>query len=209
MDEDDLWLLEAVVELATPLHMLLGPKVALALNMPRGHGLSPEALCEKLASLSERELIRVHQAGDEAVVARTRAELERALSQGERFSPDRFVYRLTPRGGEAWEHYAQPDWSRYIDAGWDREPEICVIEAASREAAEEEYQRHERSGNEYRPLPESKHGEVLRPWWATYWKVLPAGYRLRYAWVSRQLDVHRIMSSPPPAPWYSSLAHDR
>lgn len=154
-DKDDLWFLEVVAELRTPLCMLTGPTVALGLNMRRGHGLSPAALCEKLASLRERALIRVYRAGDEAQVAPTRAEIERALAESTRRDPNGFVYGLTEKGGAAWAHYARPDWSRYVSAEWGFEawgsgPDECVIKAISLEAAEQEYQRHERSGDAYR-----------------------------------------------------------
>jgi hypothetical protein len=210
IDKDDLWLLEVVAEFATPLSMLMAPDVALALNMPRSHGLSREALCEKLVSLSERGLIRVHHSEDEGEVIHSHVDIDRALVERKKpFNGRGFVYGLTDKGGASWEHYAQPDWSRFIDASVGTEPDECVIEAPSRDLAEEEYQRHEGDGSEYQPLPASKRGEVLVPWSATYWKVLPTGYRLRYEWVPRPQDVRRMMSLPGRVPWYSSLALDR
>jgi hypothetical protein len=64
IDKDDLWFLEAVAELDAPLYMLLLPDAGVALNMPRPHDLSPEALCEKLVSLCERDLIQIRQSAD-------------------------------------------------------------------------------------------------------------------------------------------------
>ncbi len=209
INKDELWLLEVVVEAGTPLSMLVGPEVALALNMPRSHGLSLGALCEKLVSLSERGLIRIHRAQDEGEVIRSHPEVERALAEREPFDLGGFVYRLTDKGGASWEHYARPDWSRFINASWSTEPNECVIEASSQDVAEEAYQRHEGAGSEFQPIPASKHGEVLVPWWATYWKMLPTGYRLRYDWMPRPRDVRRMMSQPKQGPWYSRLALDR
>jgi hypothetical protein len=45
------------------------------------------------------------------------------------------------------------------------------------------------------PVPGSKHWDVLEPWQATYWKVLPLGHRMRFSY-----DV------PPPEPGFDPTA---
>ena len=209
LDPNDLWFLEAAAELRTPLRLLMGREAALALNMPRPHGLSREALGAKLTSLSDRGLIRIHSAQDESVLAQTHAEIDLAWAKGKYSEPGGFIYGLTPRGGELWERYARPDWSRYSDSTVGYQPDVGVIEAISLEAAEAVYQRHERGDDEYEPLAESKQGEVLVPWQATYWKTLPTGYRLRYEWMYRRHGVLKPPPEPPPPPWYSSAVLKR
>jgi hypothetical protein len=207
IDKDDLWFLEVVAEFGTPLYMLLLPDVAMALNMRRSHGLSFEALCEKLASLCERDLIQIRQFSDGGQVARTREEITRVLAGSKPRDPEGFGYLLTARGGSTWEHYARPDWSRYVDSEFGYDPPEGIINASSREAAEAAFQRCMDDGSTEQPLPESKQGEVLVPWRATYWKELPSGYRLRYAWVKRRADVLRTITSVS-HPWFSKLVLD-
>ncbi|EPX59579.1 hypothetical protein D187_002740 [Cystobacter fuscus DSM 2262] len=195
-------------ELRTCLSMLLGPEVALALNLRRGHGLSFEALHEKLVSLSERDLIQVYSVENEQQVMLACEDFGRALAESRPRGSDTFAYQLTARGGATWEHYARPDWSRYLTAWSSLEPRECVIEANSREAAEAEYRLHEVDGSGHQPVAESKRGEALVPWQATYWKVLPTGYRLRYDWVPRPAGFSGRKPLPGRKRWYVSLALD-
>lgn len=122
--------------------------------------------------------------------------------------PEGFVYVLTARGGRTWEHYARPDWSCYVASYIGYHPQEGTIHASSREAAEAEFQRCMDDGDIAQPIPESKQGEVLVPWQATYWKELPSGYRLRYAWVKRRQDLRRMMSASVSPPWFSTLVLD-
>jgi hypothetical protein len=208
IDKDDLWFLDVVSELSTSLAMLLGPEDAVALNMRRGHGLSVEALARKLASLSARGLIQVSQSAERGEEARTQAEIARALAVSRDRGPEVFFYRLTALGGVTWEHYARPDWRLYLSAWTDFDSRECRIEASSCEAAEAEYRRHGVNGSGEQPVDASKRGEDVVPWRATYWKVLPSGYRLRYAWIPRPQDVAKTIALSPSAPWYSPLALD-
>jgi hypothetical protein len=208
IDKEDLWFLESVAEFGTPLYMLLLPDVAMALNMSCAHGLSPEALCEKLVLLCERDLIQIRQSADGGQVARTREEITRVLAGSRPRDPEGFGFQLTARGGRTWEHYARPDWSGYVDSYTRVDPQEGIIHASSREAAEAEFQRCMDDGSTEQPIAESKQGEVLVPWRATYWKELPSGYRLRYEWVKRSADVRRMMSAPVRPPWFSALVLD-
>lgn len=200
-----LWLLEVAMELPTPLHMLVEPHPHVALNMPDDPRFSREELCERLSVLAERGLIRIHELPDGLEELFSPEDISRAIDA--RRPRSFFGYALTPEGGAVWERHAQPDWSRYVNAGQEPTPEgapdAWVIEAVSLEAAEAELRFHETLGDENQPVPESKRGEELVPWQVTYWKTLPRGYRLRYTTVPRSRDVRRMMSVPSRPPWYA------
>jgi hypothetical protein len=203
----DLWLLEVVMELPTPLHMLAEPNPHVGLNMPDDPRLSREELCERLSFLADRGLIRISESPDGMEELYSPEEISRAIDA--RRPRSFFSYALTPEGGALWERHAQPDWSRYVNAGEDPTPhdapDAWVIEAASLEAAEAEFRFHETLGDGNQPVPESKQGEALVPWQVTYWKTLPAGYRLRYTSVPCPRDLARLSAIPPRPPWYTRV----
>ncbi len=207
VDVLDLWLLEAALELPTPLHLLVASDPAAALNMRDDPRFSHEELCERLAALAERDLIIVHEHPDGMEELFTPDAISKALLRPRPRSF--FVYELTPSGGALWEAQAQPDWSRYVNAGEEpsanEAPESWVIEALSLDIAEAEFRFHEELGDGNRPVPESKLGEELAPWNVTYWKTLPRGYRLRYTSVPRTPDPARVAATPRRAPWYTPV----
>jgi hypothetical protein len=207
VDALDLWLLEVVLELPTPLHMLVEPHPYVALNMADDPRFSREELCERLSLLAERGFIRIHELPDGLEELYSPEQISRAIDA--RRPRTFFGYELTPEGGAVWERHARPDWSRYVNAGEEptasEAPDAWVIEAASLEAAEEELRFHEALGDENQPVHASKRGEELVPWQVTYWKTLPRGYRLRYTTVPRPRDVARMMSVPARAPWYTRV----
>jgi hypothetical protein len=199
----DLWVLETVMELPTALRMLAGPDPHVALNMPDDPRFSREELCARLSFLARRGLIRVYESPDGLEELSSPEDISRAIDNSRPHSYS--VYALTPEGGAVWERHARPDWSRYVNAGQDEAPDAWVIEAASLEAAEAEFRHHETCGDENQPVPESRQGEALVPWQATYWKTLPAGYRLRYTIVPRPQDLQRLFTRPPRPPWYTRV----
>ncbi|WP_217918893.1 hypothetical protein [Myxococcus sp. AM010] len=203
----DLWLLEAAMELPTPLHMLVEPNPHVALNMADDPRLSREELCERLSLLAERGLIRVHMLPDGLQALFSPEAISSAMDARQSRTP--FGYSLTDAGGAAWEHHARPDWSRFVNAGQepsaDDAQDAWVIEAASLEAAEGEFHFHESLGDVHQPVSASKRGEVLTPWQVTYWKALPHGYRLRYVTVPRPPDPARSRSVPSRLPWYTRV----
>jgi hypothetical protein len=207
VDALDLWLLEVVMELPTPLHLLVEPNPHIALNMQDDPRFSREELCERLSLLAERGFVRIHELPDGLEELFAPEQISRAIDA--RRPRSFFGYALTPEGGAIWERHAHPDWSRYVNAGEEPTPpgtpDAWVIEAASLEAAEEELRFHEALGDENQPVHESKRGEELTPWQVTYWKTLPRGYRLRYTTVPRPRDVGRMRSVPARAPWYTRV----
>ena len=211
IDKDDLWLMDAVVEQATSVRLLLLPDVEVAMNMGRSHGLTFETLAEKLFSLCQRDLIQVLQLRDYGRVARTREDVLDALTVSRTHSEETFYYRLTTLGGTVWEDHARPDWSRFIISSANIESLTGTIEAASRESAEAKFQSY-LEGDGFptqQPLVNSRRGQDLNPWHATDWKILPQGYQLDYDWVPREEPRFRRRSAHAcPSFWYTRLALD-
>ncbi|WP_254614892.1 MULTISPECIES: hypothetical protein [unclassified Myxococcus] len=203
----DLWLLEAALELPTPLQLLVSPDPAGSLNMRDDPRFSHEELCERLAGLAERDLIRIHEHPDGMEELFTPEAISQAILRPRPRSIQ--VYELTPSGGALWETQARPDWSRYVNAGEEPSandaPESWVIEAVSLDIAEAEFRFHEELGDGNRPVPESKRGEALTPWNVTYWKTLPRGYRLHYTSVPQPPDPVRTAASRRREPWYTPV----
>jgi hypothetical protein len=153
--EDEKWLLELVVEARAPLSLLANPELELAINRlaPRRAAHAWRALVDGLRG---RALIELTDEGGETYFA------------------------LTRDGGAAWEAFARPDWSRFIDAradGTDAEV-ICADRARLDAFVASRWQAWIPAGAERR--------DELRPWAATYWKTLPVGYRVRYVYRERE-----------------------
>ena len=78
------------------------------------------------------------------------------------------TYWLTPQGGARWERMARFDWNCHISG--------CEFEheALRREAIE--VYLHSFANSKGKPVPEPRY-RTIRPWKATYWKILPQGVR--------------------------------
>jgi hypothetical protein len=149
------------------------------MNRP-GHGLSVDEIAHSLA-----EMVR---AGELTVSGRHELKSDRAVRDERRvyeliskpiheYQP--CWYRLTRRGGASWEQWARPDWSRYnTSSGHIRG---IALKAATKANVEElfELERHLHRHREI--LLETHVTKVLRPWRATYWKCLPEGHLIAFA----------------------------
>lgn len=106
-------------------------------------------------------------------------------------------YYLTPQGGTHWESVTYPDWNRYYTQRLGCGPgEISVSEIVS-----PNHQFIEKFLNvdcyvcAVVHAPGTEVWDVLEPWQATYWKILPRGYIVRYQ--SRQSDWHIDSDTSP------------
>ena len=88
------------------------------------------------------------------------------------------VYYLTPQGGERWSAIASADWNKYfLWSGFiGEESEIISLD---RQLIEELIKY---SGYLHSEIPVSgtEVWDVVEPWQATYWKVFPKAYKVRY-----------------------------
>jgi hypothetical protein len=178
------WLLEAVVRSPLELPLLLDKDLETALNK-ENHGLDRENLAKTLNNLSAQDLIRFVENQKDFPLALNLEELLSAFDKPGN-AKESIYYGLTPKGGAYWESFARPDWSQYIDASattvsGNGEATIWGAEiiGVDREKIEQLLQSniyyHKQS-----LLPETVKRESLIPWQATYWKQLPAGYKICY-----------------------------
>jgi hypothetical protein len=169
LSREDFWLLDAAVEMAIDLPVLVSPHIEMALNR-KSHCLSHAALVEALVSLAGRGLIQGTKDGAVPVTL-DRATVEAGLAAGRPRLEGAIHYWLTESGGHQWEAQVSPDWRRF-STGYEKDGER-VVEASTVELAKEEYSR----------WPGAKAAEPqleqLAPWQATYWKRLDVGVRLR------------------------------
>jgi hypothetical protein len=173
-----IWLLDAAVELGVDLRTLAADNIREVLNR-KPHGHPPEALALILAQMcADGEIILD---GDLNWEARKRPFSDTEiidLMQEWRTPHRRSWYRLTERGGAAWEAWAKPQWSRY-NTSCSRE-NIGAIGAATACVAEEllrleEYLEHQRV-----IVAGSIRRRSFHNWRATYWKTLPEGHLIAF-----------------------------
>lgn len=169
------WLLETVAELRLPLRRLVCPHLPEALNKAH-HGLDRETLATTLHAFAERGWIGFQRA-DLDSVERIHAALV--------WSDDRSTwgegptYGLTAAGGAAWEAFARPDWSRYVDWSYGIEDDGLK----RHEVACSDPDRLRRAVAPHLPdgLEEGPTFVVERPFAVTYWRSLPEGHRVTFA----------------------------
>jgi hypothetical protein len=90
------------------------------------------------------------------------------------------VFAFTAKGALRWEEAAKPNWGLYIyeaASGFDEQQQTWQTDLWSRTHARLEDAIRFRYAGERAPGPEE--WEVVRPWHATYWKVLPEGVHVR------------------------------
>jgi hypothetical protein len=103
-------------------------------------------------------------------------------------------YGLTALGGAKWETLSKPQWRLYIDSGISNgnltvrtssrrnvQIEIATLPYIWQEAA----------------IPNTAEWELLTPWQATYWKMLPRGWQLKCQTIESDDPNNILLSSMP------------
>jgi len=89
-------------------------------------------------------------------------------------------YRLTPGGGALWERFAAPNWEQYVKTKIDETAQTITLTSRSPTRI------HTLSEHMKLVLYDIDstfgYSELLDRWEATYWKVLPKGYRTCLRW---------------------------
>jgi hypothetical protein len=91
-------------------------------------------------------------------------------------------YQLTAKGAGQWEAFAKPDWDRYVLNESDSETgdgQLTCLDEQWLQCYLENFSAIE--GCVDRASVQHQH---LGPWQATYWKVLPSGYRVQFRYTS-------------------------
>jgi hypothetical protein len=174
------WLLETAVIFSIPIRCLLAPNIEEKFNKP-GHGLARGPLVATIERLVAQGFV-VAETETRSAFVPARSEIEAALDESGPPQGEWTSYLLTAVGGAAWESFAAPDWDRYIDDSFDFPDDAEDVEAHEVICADrtrlDSYLRQLWSEGELDAA--SLVHDVLVPWQATYWKVLPRGHRARF-----------------------------
>ncbi len=185
MDDGELWILDSLVEVGYPLYWLLSEDLEMVFNR-KGHNLSYPNLVQTLFKLFSQGDLQakktVNYVDLNEIFLPSINDIEMGLHNQLDFE---FVYRLTPQGGNRWETYIQPNWERYIDAGYYTDPNMAIAITSNKQNLEKYVEiQHYIWKNII--IENSFQREILSPWQATYWKVLPLGYKVTFSYINQE-----------------------
>jgi hypothetical protein len=187
MDKDEYWLLDSVVESWDSLKCLVSEDIEGAFNKP-SHGLHRDELVSVLDRLFRRgDLLaeRMEKSVSKGFFVPTQTEIEEAFD-----GRLNCFYGLTSQGGVRWEEVSRPQWERYITASQYFDPQEVEIIGSDRQMVEK-YDSLSDYSMSVSVVAGSKQWDVLEPWEATYWKVLPLGHRVRFSYEPVDLPLDR------------------
>lgn len=201
MNAAEYWLLDSVITLPMPLHLLHPDRPGLIEAFCSHHGLTYDQLVATLMTLLQEECLYLYVPssyglGNPSIPA-TKASVEQILS-GEPWSP--VHYGVTATGGARWEAVSGPDWGRYTMIGGAGDARSWWIEGRDRPLLEEWLRVYPIARGTHGLVAESVRWQTQQPWWATYWKCLPVGYRVYF----REME---STFQPSPA-WAVQRLHD-
>jgi hypothetical protein len=173
------WLLEAVVEYRVSIAMLASEDVAVALNRS-AHGLDRRELYKTFVDLVGRGLIVATEIEGPCFVPEP-GEVE-ILLDGGREAKRRLWYGLTAEGGRQWESFALPNWDHFLSVEFSCPEQGAISEGQYVCANKERLERYFLLAKKALVAfdENSARWDVLHPWQATYWKMLPLGYRVQF-----------------------------
>lgn len=199
------WLLTTVAELAVPICWLDWVGIEEALNKP-GHGMPRSLLVNTMEKLFSDGLIIAQRFDqwDECLVL-TPEQIEAALD--ERQNKKEHYYRLTVKGGEYWEAFASPNWDYYINGGYELPEDNAIWHGELICATKKHLETYflSLSTHDYEVNEESIQRDILKPWDATYWKILPIGHRIRFKCKDKENKIDFKAPDPINQGWYDSL----
>ncbi|MCD4726107.1 MAG: hypothetical protein K8R46_00455 [Pirellulales bacterium] len=182
------WLLETVADSPCLLTLLDATRydepndIDAMFNKP-GHGLNRDDLIETMTLLVGEKLIEGVR--DERPIALDRQAIIAALAEPRRAdNPSGTFYQLTHKGGEVWQAFAVPDWSRFVKEELDGDTRTGTLTGMT-DWQVEKYLHYLDMLECTLDLP-SIQVEEIGPWEATYWKTLPHGHRAHFRWSRRK-----------------------
>ncbi len=192
MERAEYWLLDVAIQGLIPIGMIATRSDVETHLLREHHGLNMRELTRLMMRLFDRGDLLALRSNEDEPFTPDREEVRQNLNRG--WSIEFFwfatFFGLTEAGGARWEALSDPDWSCFVDASFIVDPQVCEIATMEKELAEEILERcHYDAGT----LEE----EVLEPWAPTYWKELPRGYRLMFAYEEPIPDI------PEEDEWYT------
>ena len=203
IDRADFGLLNAVSEDEWAAYLLAGDASMEAIMNKASHGLAPRELRQHFFKLWTAGLIECSLEFSGPPVAPDFEQAKRQFERTQEWPPSNdqcLVYRLSREGGEMWERFACPDWSRFLLSSVGEQGNEWTLTGADRRLVEV----WRESGSKISagfpvPLDGTEKWEILQPWKATYWKTLPIGYRLKFEF--------KTWDRPPSSPSREELQH--
>ena len=193
------WLLETAVEFSVSFRFLDdgGEEFCEQLNKV-GHRMCRPELIETLQRLQIAGLISFGQYDELGAnwTEITEVQFEAALDE-DREGPWT-SYQLTAEGGRQWETFASPRWQYFVHQdncwdtveGTDESPQVAIYTGPELKWLKRMVSL---SSTGFRPIDlESVEYSEIGAWDATYWKVLPAGYRAKVNFIG---DEHSMSAS--------------
>jgi hypothetical protein len=193
----ELWILETAVHIQMPFWALVHPHMESLHNKP-SHGLDRSALAKLLEGLCWRGDIFIEDEADHRRLY-SGEELNVLLQSPRRCPGNEYVYGLTEKGGMRWERESQADWNRYVSEGW--VTDSCEFVCADPDRLTR-YLSSGPVGAGYVIMPGTEERDVLKPWAVSYWKTLPAGYRLRCRTTPAEWSLANARASMAEDSWY-------
>ena len=180
IDKADYAILYGVSDEQWPVWLLLEERTMAGVNR-FWPGLAASELTEHFFRLWSEGLVECAEGEDEPAIApdrrlaREQFEFDKTLS--DRPESNSLTYRLSSQGGDLWAQYAGVDWGKFFSSWPNSATNECTLTASVREPIEIALQLREIAPE---PIAGTLLWDLVQPWQATYWKVLPRGNRLRY-----------------------------
>jgi hypothetical protein len=174
LDSAKYWLLDLVCIGIFPIDILVEEDLTIIVNKVTSHGLDRAEIVDILSSLFQEGML-IAELFEEfrnppVEITPSRQQIEDALAK-----KIYIQYGLSSLGGEQWEKLSKPNWNSYI---YCCEPKDVVILEASDRITIEQYLNLLPYSSKEEVISGSEKWESLVPWQATYWKILPSGWRL-------------------------------
>lgn len=174
--------MEIVAKYRIPAGFLRREDLGIVLNKQL-HGLGQDELLATVLELSRQGLVAYTTRQDETERQFPNMDQIRdAVAEESRFGRGKTFLCLTAEGGRVWEAFAAPEWDEFIDEGslYDESlgREVTELICTNRERLDRYLKCAHPSLSQIDPSLVWR--DVLEPWEATYWKVLPKGHRVRF-----------------------------
>lgn len=213
MNKIEYWFLDAAIRLKIPFNWLSAANVDQMLNRPH-HSLSTSELLVVLERMFARGDLFLEYMNRDGQRQRTQApsrhEIKTALSMPHNKwieQSEHVFYGVTDRGGASWETLSHPQWDHFYDEGYGTNPYEGEMTASTRGLIEERLALIPYDSFLETIVPESVQWSILQPWEATYWKQLPLGYHIEFAYVPLTGAEKLARSTPPDwvQAWYQRV----
>ena len=184
--QGEYWILQSLVEYSIPVTFYWGSQLQVEQMFNKDwHCLSKTDLIKTLDALFQRGLVEFSRGMEsEELLTPSCADITAMLSEPPPDNPASTSCSLTQLGGQLWEAFALPDWSKFIIGGTYLPPEVedgwCDSYAEGTDR--NRLQRYIDGLHHVGTIVDTETviWKKEEPWEATYWKTLPEGYSVTF-----------------------------